>query len=325
MKFLTEFFNSGTVAQQNKRRVGAMIIAGTAGVLAVTLIVLMIASIAIGINNNKPNEDEPAGDGSGIPGGYTTTTFEGVYSTAEGSLLLLDASHGYTGSKNTVKPDPSVRAKDENGTSLYRGDYGDILLNQETLDAFNAMMLAFHEAKKADAGYQVERLYLDSNLAPKSTTPSADTKAVLGSGTGLILSDQPLNSTENEVTIYDSETNSGKGVYAWIYENAHRYGFVRASNAEGEENIFRYVGVAHANYMKNNNKTVAEYLEALQSRTANKPLSFSAKNAEDKSVSYRVYYLAGGDEKVVPTDKEYTVSGDNMGGFIVTVDMTKKK
>ena len=192
------------------------------------------------------------------------------------------------------------------------------------VDTFNAMMLAFHEAKKTDSSYVVGGMYLDSILAPNSTKPSDDTKAVLASGTALILSDDG-KTTANEVSIYDSDAKTGKGAYAWIYENAHRYGFVRASEAEGEENIFRYVGVAHANYMKNNNKTVAEYLEALQSRTANKPLSFSAKNAEDKNVSYRVYYLAGGDEKVVPADKDYTVSGDNMGGFIVTVDMTKKK
>ena len=93
MRFLTEFFNSGTVNQQNKRRLGAMLIAVTAVLLAVALIVLMVASIVTAVKNNRIVEDESDdSDGSGIPSGYTTTTFaEGQASN--GALLLIDAEH----------------------------------------------------------------------------------------------------------------------------------------------------------------------------------------------------------------------------------------
>ena len=240
-------------------------------------------------------------------------------------MLLLDATHPYTGSANNVQPAPANRAKDEGGNNLYRGDYGDISLTQETLDAFNAMMLAFHEAQKDQSGYEVGRLYLDSNLAPKSVTPSADTKAVLQSGTGLILADQAMSSTDNEVSVYDSTTSTGKGVYAWIYDHAHEYGFVRASEAEGEENVFRYVGVVHATYLEDKGQTVAEYLETLTNRGVSKPLAVSVRGADNKNVNYQVYYLAGGEDKLVPEQYNYTVSGDNQGGFIVIVDRSTKK
>ena len=69
-------------------------------------------------------------------------------------------------------------------------------------------------------------------------------------------------------------------------------------------------------YMDNNDKTLAEYLEILKSRSASKPLSVTVDNA-----SYNMYYSATA-EAVVPTKYSYTVSGDNMNGYIITVDKT---
>ena len=337
MKIFSEYFNSGSVKQQNMKRLGGLLICITALLLVLTLVTLSVSSIVIVVKARRAaqNTDDPANTGTNILDGYTTTTFDGVYSIAEGSLLLLDASHSYTGSKSTVQPTSNMRAKDDNGNALYRGDYGEIHLTQETLDAFNALMLAFHEAKKDAEGYEIGRLYLDSNLSPKSATPSEDTKAVLAAGLGLILAEQALDSTENEVTIFDSEATrpTGKGVYAWIYENAHLYGFVRVSDAKEEGNIFRYVGIPHATYMKNNNKTLAEYLTYLRENknAHNSVLNISAKDLDGNSVTYRVYYQAANAETapIVPdpnSPKKYTyeVSGDNMGGYIITVNTTKK-
>lgn len=319
MKFLTEFFNSGTVNQQNKRRLGALLIAVTAVLLAVTLIVLMVASIVTAVKNNRMVEDDSeGGDDSGIPSGYTTTTFaEGQASN--GALLLIDASHPYVGTETLVQPAPNVRPVDENNQVLYKGDYQDVNITQETLDAFHAMVKDFHEAQKSDASYKVGGFWLQSLLRP-GVELSADTSAVLRSGYALIFFDQYLNSS-----IYDSETKTGIGVYKWIYDHAHEYGFVRASDAEGEENIFRYVGVAHATHIKNNKMTLAAYLETVKTRTASKPLSISVKDAENKTITYRVYYLAADAEMVVPEKYNYTVSGDNMGGYIVTVDQSSAK
>ena len=100
---------------------------------------------------------------------------------------------------------------------------------------------------------------------------------------------------------------------------------------EGKESItgvsnykhcFRYVGVAHATYMYQNNLCLEEYLDLLKNSysSAATRLTISAADGFD----YDVYYVAASDSEVttidVPTsDFAYTVSGDNRGGFIVTV------
>lgn len=327
MNFFNGFLNSGTAEQQDKRRLGALLIAVTAALLAVALIILMVASVVTAVKNKRADgeEDDTPSDSNTPPTNYTTTTFADtqLYS---GNLLLLDETHAYSGSASLVRPEPAKRAQADN-KNLYRADYSDISLTQEALDAFNTMILAFHEANKNDSGYTAGKLYLDSNIAPKSTTLSASTKAAVASGTVLILSDQALDSTENEATIYDTTANTGKGVYKWIYQNAYKYGFIRASSAEGEENVFRYVGTVHAQYMNEKGKTVAEYIEILKAKTAHNPLKITVKNASGDNEVYHVYYLTVGSESMfVPTNAAaYTVSGDNVGGYIVTVNTAALK
>ena len=321
MKFLSELFNSGTVTQQNKRRIGVLLIAVTAALLAVALVVLMVASIVTAVRNNKDAGKDQEDEEGSILGDPTTTTFaEGQYS--KGLLLLIDAEHRYTGSDSPVQPAPNVRPVDENNQVLYKGDYQEVNVMQETLDAFNAMVTDFHAAQKDAEDYAVGGLWLQSFLKP-GVELSEDVKALLESGYALILRDQYLDGS-----IYDPETQTGVGVYQWIYENAHKYGFIRVSEAEGEEDIFRYVGVAHATYIKNTKSvaTVAEYLEVLKNKYSYKtPLPIQVKGADGKNVTYRVYYLASGSAMEVPQKYGYTVSGDNLGGYVVTVNTADVK
>ena len=64
-----------------------------------------------------------------------------------------------------------------------------------------------------------------------------------------------------------------------------------------------------------------EYLEQLKSYTLQQPLDY-----ETGGKSYRIYYVpaakSGSTDVSVPTDKEYSISGNNMDGFIVTVEMS---
>ena len=46
-----------------------------------------------------------------------------------------------------------------------------------------------------------------------------------------------------------SQSILGNDEYEWIVDNAHKYGFVRISAKEGEQNIYRYVGLANAEYI----------------------------------------------------------------------------
>ncbi|MBP5378580.1 MAG: M15 family metallopeptidase [Ruminococcus sp.] len=116
------------------------------------------------------------------------------------------------------------------------------------------------------------------------------------------------------------------GDYVWFKDNAERFGFIvrfpeDKSESTGEkprENTYRYVGVPHASYMNSHNLCLDEYIEELKSHTKDKPLEISDTNG-----NYSVYYVpaaeSGDTDVPVPRAARYTVSGNNVDGFIVTV------
>lgn len=130
-----------------------------------------------------------------------------------------------------------------------------------------------------------------------------------------------------DVKIYDRDGASyGFGRYAaekvpWILENYKYYGFIIRYPAnkgdftgiDGESNHFRYVGLPHSVYITENNICLEEYLTAVKRYTQEKPLEITVDHDE-----YAVWYCKG-DTVYVPYDGDYEVSGDNAGGFIVTV------
>ena len=118
--------------------------------------------------------------------------------------------------------------------------------------------------------------------------------------------------------------------FKWVYDNAYKYGFIHryptlkeeVTGVDYEPYHFRQVGYAHAYYMTKNDLCLEEYLELLKTTyTPASPLEFRG----DDGNSYMVYYVAAAEGETtkltVPAELEYTVSGDNMGGFIVTVNV----
>lgn len=123
-------------------------------------------------------------------------------------------------------------------------------------------------------------------------------------------------------------------ILSWIKANAYRQGFVDRY-PEGKEQTtgvdhdwatstpsthIRYVGYAHAYYMTQNKLCLEEYLSLLSAN-----YSYEGEHltiAGDDGNAYEVYYVKSEGDKTavpVPADFEYTVSGDNMNGFVVTV------
>lgn len=119
---------------------------------------------------------------------------------------------------------------------------------------------------------------------------------------------------------------SPTGIYAWIDEHAADYGFVVRypegkevyTNERARTQTYRYVGVPHSTYMKQNNLCLEEYIEKLKSYTINKPLEISSGTS-----LYKVYYIEAGDgtetDVGIPLGSDYEVSGNNQDGFIVSV------
>ncbi len=139
------------------------------------------------------------------------------------------------------------------------------------------------------------------------------------------------------IGVYPTDSGSypykESGDYTWLGQHAYEYGFV-LRYPEGKESYFdstitdrttatfRYVGVAAATYMYQNNLCLEEYLELVKDYTIDNMLKITSSNA-----SYGVYYVAanpnGETSFSVPTDSStYTVSGNNYDGFVITVTLS---
>ena len=117
--------------------------------------------------------------------------------------------------------------------------------------------------------------------------------------------------------------------YSWLVENAYKYGFIERYPADKidktgldytQRYYIRYVGIPHAEYMKKNNLCLEEYVNILKSFTLGAGLEFTSENG----TQYEIYYVNADVEGAVvkipvPEDKEYSISGNNIDGFIVTV------
>ena len=107
----------------------------------------------------------------------------------------------------------------------------------------------------------------------------------------------------------------------WMDEHSSEFGFIRRyaedkvsiTGISNEKWHFRYVGLPHAVYMKQNNLCLEEYLTYLRERTsAENPLTVSTSSG-----SYSVWYTA--ETSIPKPGGDYTISGDNIAGYIITV------
>lgn len=128
---------------------------------------------------------------------------------------------------------------------------------------------------------------------------------------------------------------SPEGDYAWLADHAAEYGFVQRY-PEGKEDYFddsvtsrktatyRYVGIAPATYMTAHELCLEEFLNEIKNYSIDSMLQITAGSAQ-----YGMYYIpasnSGGDTSFsVPSgDKSYTISGNNMDGFIITVALNE--
>ena len=109
-----------------------------------------------------------------------------------------------------------------------------------------------------------------------------------------------LKVTDNSATLTFSEADG----YTWIYENAHKYGFIlrypegkeELTGEQYNDGIFRYVGVAHATAMYTLDMCYEEYLGYISSHTVEAPYQVAGDNVETgETESYLIYYVAMGE------------------------------
>ena len=288
--------------------------------LAIFLVCFAVDAIKTAIAS-KPNDTQlPAGDIS-----TQSIVFDKIpYSNTAvhvGELIVVNEHYAYDFSANSdlsaeMKTIFNNRVMFENTSNTYmvNGNNKAWKLHTKTLSALNDMMHEYY------------RIFKDGSTSVSSAYRSFEDQEALNSSVEPGFSD---HHTGYCVALMDQ----GTGIQSdhWIFTAAHRYGLIQRypdvkesiTGVSDYGHCFRYVGVAHATYIKENNLCLEEYISLVQTHyTADNRLAITGADGN----RYEVYYIPASNSDLttvsVPKNYQYTVSGDNIGGFIVTVNLS---
>lgn len=254
-----------------------------------------------------------------VDDGYTaeTHTHDEIFM---GNLILVNADHEY----KFIDGDLDLLTVVSSHNDFYtHGDYV-TKLDREVISKLNAMTADFGRTFPHDYtdlfvqdGFRTFEEQVDRHNSGKSSTFEAG-HCDYHSGRTF---DMFIIRSDGSTSYFAAE-----GDYSWFADNACRYGFIvrypegkdEATGEKARTYTYRYVGAPHATYMHDNSLCLEEYIAELKAHTKEDPLTVVVDGAV--SLIYYVPASAEGDTDVpVPKDKEYTVSGNNSDGFIVTV------
>ncbi|MDR0918373.1 MAG: hypothetical protein LBM93_03885 [Oscillospiraceae bacterium] len=300
----------------------------------VFLIVVLIFIVIIVATCNKKDEKKPKASDSGAkttttqaanPGGNNTTVTAALEEKTlevkdsdviKGNLILVNAQHAVqvTGTVDDVTATLNLKNVLENKNDYVHVTENAISLSQPALAAFCDLMTAYHAENGKDDIY-IRKGYSSEDILSDFAT-------------GLCLSIR-LKDTFNGSTAYVYKPDE-KQWFMFVTDHAAEYGFILRypkdkssitliAPEDESDSTFRYVGIPHAKYIAEQNITLEEYIAIVQTRTKLSPLVI--QNIENGvPVEYKVYYVSSVDAagKIKYNSENISVSGDNMGGYIVT-------
>lgn len=241
-----------------------------------------------------------------------------------GELILINADHHYNFEQNNI----NMLSIYENKNKYYMAKDKNISAAPQLIDALNQLMEDFYNSTElndviAISGYR--------SLEKQQSLFDASDK----NQNGIYWTAAPGASEHHSGLAVDlgiyrdgaSYNFDGEGQYSYIISNAYRYGLIMRydpaksdiTGVYGEPWHLRYVGPAHAQYMFENNLCLEEYIELLKKFTFEKEHLFVKTYSGNE---YEIYYIpsqACSNGLPVPAEKPFTVSGNNIDGFIVTV------
>ena len=304
--------------------------------LTVVIVLLMLATVMLALEIAQARGDsKPSGTdditttttpdtAAPTHSGYTAFMYDNSKATA-GPLVLVNKSHKYVFPSGAagLSDIRASRNKNADGEHSYSCEY-DKLMDAEALKAFNSMMDAFYAA--TGNGYAlVTAAY---RTAEEQDALGLDTKGGYSDHhTGCLVT---LKFYMDGIMYSINDTKFADS-YAWLAEHGAEYGFVvrypdskvSITGVSNYSNAYRYVGVAHAAYMKANNLCLEEYIELLKSHTLTDSHLSSTDSQGNKYEIYRIPVASGTQTSVqVPEGKQYTISGDNDGGLVIAVKLS---
>ncbi|MBQ6893786.1 MAG: D-alanyl-D-alanine carboxypeptidase family protein [Clostridia bacterium] len=251
-----------------------------------------------------------AANGSYFDGAETVELEISALAVRKGALALVSDHLGYVLPESTDE----LMTVWGNKSATYYVASSSLMLAEDAFFAADKMFCDYYN-ETSNGDYQITMGYSDAE------TPICCTEH----GTGYAFD---VNVYANGISYRLAEAGAVDSIYSWMYDNAAKYGFVLRYAAEKsgvtgmphDADHFRYVGLGHSQYMADNNLSLEEYIGELQKhRYGDKHIEFSYDG-----VSYEVFYVKMPEEAEgvfieIPKDVSYTLSGDNIGGVIVTL------
>lgn len=239
-----------------------------------------------------------------------------------GDLVLVNADHEYT----FPEDDANIAAlSDLIDSDCYRVSDYIIKLDTKVITQLNALMKGFYTATQ---NFDIVVIGGYRTLAEQDDRYNSGSSGFKGGYSDY----HTARSFDMGIFPTDGLSSSGyyapMGEYAWISEHAAEYGFVERfpdgkeafTGEEARTQTYRYVGVPHAAYMKQNDLCLEEYIDLLREHNNTDPIEF-----ETDGKLYQIYFApaddTGNTDIPVPANKVYDISGNNVDGFIVTVTM----
>ncbi|MBO4877471.1 MAG: M15 family metallopeptidase [Ruminococcus sp.] len=248
---------------------------------------------------------------------------------SKGDLILVNDEHQYVsdGSENLVNINELNESYGITFFSAFEDDYTIIsqayqpmadLLSDYYNQFFDDTITIYGSYRTNDFQRQLYEADLEQTGEEESTRVAKPGSSEHETGLAFDLS---------ETVNYDY---NGEGDQAWINENCYHYGLILRytedkqdiTGFEPESWHFRYVGIPHAYYITKNRLCLEEYIDLLRGNFpyTGAHLEFS----DDSGVDYEVFWVPADTESgttsvPVPEGLKYTISGNNVDGFIVTV------
>lgn len=306
--------------KRKRRRLLKLLIFFTAIVLIYYAFILSYESSIFG--GAVEEEIDDTGSGAFIQTENNKSVRMGLYDIYRGDLLLVNSDHKYR-----FANDQDLVSVFDFKSASYSVAGIDILLDRKVVESLNDMLDDFYEETGNNhvnivSGYRTyqyqEHLY-EQEVAEKGEAEAMTRVAMpaysehhLGLAVDLAIYNE--NGTSEDIV--------GTDAYEWLSAHSYRYGFVirygqDKSDITGISNEpwhFRFVGIPHAFMMTQKEFCFEEYIDYLKGfEDDGEHLIF-----EYNDVHYEIYYTENTSVHV-PDDKEYEISGNNLDGFIVTV------
>lgn len=242
-----------------------------------------------------------------------------------GELILVNNDHEYIFDENKLSDNIEV-------STLKNEFYGllsnTVMSNYPTIQNFNNLMKEYY-TQFSDSSIAISSGYRSKLEQDLIYTQAVDNNLIENpagfsdnhTGYSLDLVIFPEDSSIQELSSGDN--------YSWLVENCSRFGFIqrypedkKSVTGISNESKFRYVSVPHSMYIYDNNLCLEEYISMLNNyKFGVKSLRYTYNEQE-----YMIYLCEATSntdtvEVYVPKDKEYTICGNNVNGFIVTVKL----